>query len=339
MSDDLWTVKRILDWIQSYLGERGDESPRISAQWLVADALGVDRLRLFLDLERPLRADERAALRDYAPRRAAAEPLQYITGKVDFRYIQLRIKSGVLIPRPETEVLVSEALGMLPAAPKPQEAVEAALVRLAYAQRDAQDPADDSTVVDQSVLDAIGPLEEPADNGELLVADICTGSGCIACSIAYEHPNAFVYATDISDEAVCLARDNCSTLGLENRIDVLCCDLGSGIDQTLMGTFDLIVSNPPYVPTALLSSIPQEVSAYEPSLALDGGDDGLDVFRRLIAWSKQALKPMGGVAFELHEECLDDAARIAHEAGFCEIRIVNDLADRPRILCARNQAE
>ena len=99
------------------------------------------------------------------------------------------------------------------------------------------------------------------------MADLCTGSGCIACSVAYEHPLARVMATDIAPEAVALARDNVSALDLGDRVEVLSCDLGEGVDPALMGAFDLVVSNPPYVPTAVMDDIPREVAEFEPALS------------------------------------------------------------------------
>ncbi len=102
-----------------------------------------------------------------------------------------------------------------------------------------------------------------------------------------------------------------------------------------MGALDLVVSNPPYVPTAVLADIPREVADFEPALALDGGADGLDVLRRLLPWCARALKPGGGFAFELHETCLDDAAASGREAGFADVRVARDLAGRPRVLTGR----
>lgn len=320
MTDDVWTVKRILEWIEGYLAQHADGNPRVSAQWLVAEAIGVSRMQLFLDAERPLTADERALLRDWTRRRGAGEPLQYITGETAFRHINVKVRPGVLIPRPETEVLVSEALALLPAAEKPQDALDREVLRQ---------------------LAEIGEIEndEAGEDSDsmLLVADICTGSGCIACSIAYEHPRAHVIATDISPEAASLARENVETLGLSERVDVLECDLGEGIDERRMGELDLVVSNPPYIPTDVLAHLPEEVAQHEPALALDGGTDGLAVFRRLLDWCAVALKPGGGLAFELHETCLNDAAAEADYAGFANVRIVEDLAGRPRILTARKR--
>ena len=321
MEDGIWTVRRILDWIEGYLAQRGDGSPRVSAQWLVGEALGVSRMQLFLDAERPLTADERAVLRDWTRRRGQGEPLQYITGETAFRHITVKVRPGVLIPRPETEVLVSEALALLPAAPKPQEALDAEMLRQ-YAELTSAE------------------LEEDTNSEEtpsLLVADICTGTGCIACSIAAEHPHTHVVATDIAPEAAALAHENATALELEDRIDIIQCDLAEGIDGSLLGSFDLVVSNPPYVPTDVLADIPNEVAEFEPSLALDGGPDGLVVFRRLLDWCARALKPGGAFAFELHETCLDDAAAEAERVGFADVRIVEDLAGRPRVLTGRKR--
>lgn len=164
------------------------------------------------------------------------------------------------------------------------------------------------------------------------MADLCTGSGCIACSLAYEHPDVRVIATDIAPEAVALARENAEALELADRVAVLECSLGTGIGEKRMGTFDAVVSNPPYVPTSVLADIPREVADYEPALALDGGADGLDVFRPLAAWAARALRPGGVLACELHEGHLDAARTVAEAAGFAEVRIVDDLAGRPRVL-------
>ena len=324
MEDDIWTVKRILEWIEGYLAKHGDENPRLSAQWLVAEALGLSRMQLFIEFDRPLTPEERAVLRDWTRRRGGGEPLQYITGAVGFRHVTLAVREGVLIPRPETELLVSEALGMLPAPPKPQDELDAELIHQ-YAELGGVSDVDDGTALH----------EQPSQRSELLVADICTGSGCIACSIAYEHPLARVIATDIASEAVDLARENVESLGLGERVDVLACDLGAGIDANLLGRFDLVVSNPPYVPTDVLADIPHEVAEHEPSLALDGGSDGLDVFRRLLDWCSIALKPEGAFAFELHETCLDSASEEALASGFRDVRVVDDLAGRPRVLVGR----
>lgn len=342
MAEETWTVKRILNWIEGYLAQRGDENPRVSSQWLVAEALGISRMQLFIDSARPLTADERNVLRNWTRRRAAGEPLQYITGEVAFRHITVKVRPGVLIPRPETEVLVSEALALLPAAPKPQDELDAELLRrfeeLTQQTQDQSDRVQFESAQDKpSLPDESAQDKQALPEDSLLVVDICTGSGCIACSIAFEHPKTRVIATDIAPEAVRLANENVDALKLGKWVSVVQCDLGSGIDPALLGSIDLVVSNPPYVPTEVLAVMPAEVIGNEPALALDGGQDGLDVFRRLLAWCNHALKHGGAFAFELHETCLDQAAEEARNAGFSDVRITADLAGRPRVLTGRRQ--
>lgn len=404
MAEDIWTIKAALDWTAGYLERKGDESPLVSAQWLLSEATGLSRVELYVNYDRPLSMDERDLLRGYVTRRGKGEPLQYITGEVGFRHLTVKVRPGVLIPRPETEVLVSEALAALPSAERPRSAEflaeMAELVGLAEASGDgasgegdeedgtdeargeegeADDEADEAnasafenvsretfvpfgleneeavpseTAGSDSAASAAAPAIGPAatdpdldvaaaaSNGSratdkrLLLADICTGSGCIACSLAYEHPDAYVVATDIAPAALELARENVAQLGLEGRVEVLESDLGEGIPADLLGSFDAVVSNPPYVPTAVLGEIPSEVSDYEPALALDGGEDGLDLYRRLLVWAKRALKPRGFFACELHETCLDAAADLARSAGYENVRVVYDLVGKPRVLTA-----
>ena len=169
----------------------------------------------------------------------------------------------------------------------------------------------------------------------LYVADICTGSGCIACSIAFENPKTRVLACDIAPEAIALAKENVAALDLEKHVAVLQGDLGAPVGERFMGKLSLVVSNPPYIPTQVLDDMPTEVTEHEPELALDGGTDGLDLYRPLATWAIRALAAGGGFAVELHETCLDAAATFAESCGFTDVRIVDDLAGRPRVLTAR----
>lgn len=353
----MWTIKAALDWTVGYLERKGDENPRLSAEWLLSEACDMPRIQLYVSFDRPLSLEERDILRGYVTRRGKGEPLQYITGYAPFRHIQVKVRPGVLIPRPETEVLVSEALSLLPAAHRRvalDSTIDAwegdALIAVeAAAAEAAQAVSDDPEVLkrsQQAISDYLGAQQNQAhvEGGvrtdgpaaakprPLLVADICTGSGCIACSIAYERPDSRVIATDIAPEAVSLAKDNAAELGLSDRVRIERGDLGSPVPAAAMGRLDLVVSNPPYVPTAVLADIPREVADFEPSLALDGGADGNDILRRLLPWTAAALRPGGGFAFELHETCLEAAAELARQAGFQQVRIVDDLAGRPRVL-------
>ena len=358
MSDEVWTIQAALDWCRGYLQRKGDENPRLSAEWLLCEACHMRRVELYVNFERPLSPDERATLRDWVARRGAGEPLQYITGEVAFRHIAVKVREGVLIPRPETEVLVSEALALLPA-PERRRALDSTLTvdEFEELQAEAAAKADlEASGVDDGALQGQdgsmgveGEVERAADaaieasregadtscDDVLYVADICTGSGCIACSIAFENPKTRVLACDIAPEAIALAKENVAALDLGKRVAVLQGDLGAPVGERFMGKLSLVVSNPPYIPTQVLDDMPTEVTEREPELALDGGIDGLDLYRPLATWAIRALAAGGGFAVELHETCLDAAAAFAESCGFTDVRIVDDLAGRPRVLTAR----
>ena len=291
-----WTIKRVLDWTSGYLERKGDEHPRLSAEWLLANVCGLSRVELYVNFDKPLEAGELDAMHAAIERRAAGEPLQYVTGEMPFRHIVLKCERGVLIPRPETEVLVDAAL----------EGVDA-----------AAEKGDEE----------VGPVR---------VLEVGTGTGCIALSIASERPGTLVTATDLSPRAAELAARNREALGLEEAVDIIECDLASGVDPDLMGSFSVIVSNPPYIPTQVLrDEVPAEVADYEPELALDGGDDGLDVFRRLLELAPAALVPGGMLAVELFEGALDAAADLVRaQGGWGVVEVREDLTRRPRVLVA-----
>lgn len=303
-----WCVKDILDWCQSYLERCGDENPRLSAEWLLAEALGMTRIDLYLNYAKPLSASERSTMREWVRRRGAGEPLQLISGYAPFRHLSLKVAAGVLIPRPETEVLVSEAMNALDLP-----SVAAHVV------------SDDDGV--EETLEA----ELPA----LRVLDLCTGSGCIACSIASEYPAAHVVAIDIDPAALDLARKNVDELGLGEKVEVLRSDLLQELAPNRYGNFDLVISNPPYVPTAVCQGLESEVLDYDPMLALDGGEDGLALVRRFAGDAFLCLKPGGLLALELYEGHMDKAKALLEKQGFVSVLVKNDLTGRPRVILAR----
>ena len=269
MTHDTWTIKRVLDWTSGYLERKGDEHPRLSAEWLLAAVTGLSRVELYVNFDRPLEAAELSRMHEAIERRGAGEPLQYVTGEMPFRHIVLRCERGVLIPRPETEILVEAAL----------EGVDA------------------------------------AGEKDVRVLEVGTGTGCVALSIASERPGTRVVATDLSERAVLLARRNREALGLDEVVDIVECDLASGVDPEFMGTF--------------------EVRDFEPELALDGGEDGLDVFRRLLALAPVALAPGGMLAVELFEGALGSAAELTRtQGGWASVEVREDLTHRPRVLVA-----
>lgn len=181
----------------------------------------------------------------------------------------------------------------------------------------------------------LAAIDEVRAEGHVARAlDLCTGSGNIALSLLYEREGVEVVATDISGSAVDLARRNATSLGLEGRLALYECDLAEGVPEELRGTFDLVISNPPYIPTDELETLPHEVGAFEPALALDGGPDGLDVFRRIAACAPRLLRPGGLLACELHEDMLHEAAALCGEEYYTDVEVVRDLAGRERILRA-----
>ena len=295
MPDKIWTIREVLGWTRGYLERKGDDKARLAAEWLLCDATGLSRVELYTNFDKPLTPEERARMHAGVERRAAGEPLQYVTGEMPFRHIVLRCERGVLIPRPETEVLVDAVL---------------------------------------EHLGKSGEDEAPR------VLDLCTGTGCIACSIAQEAPGTVVIATDIAPAAVALAERNARVLGLGGNVDVLECDLAAGVAPELHGTFDVLVSNPPYIPTAVLAEqVPAEVRDFEPALALDGGEDGLDIYRRILELAPAMLRPGGLLAVELFEGSLEQAAQLAREAGgWRDVEVREDLTHRPRVLLARSCA-
>ena len=284
----MWTVRSALEWTCGYLERHGDEHPRLSAEWLMCAATGFSRVEVYMNYDRPLDAGELSVLREGVKRRGAGEPLQYVTGEMPFRHIVLKCAPGVLIPRPETEVLVDCVLEFI----------------------DKQDAS-------QHVL------------------EIGTGTGCISLSIAGERPGTTIVATDISEDAIALAKRNREALGCDDAVEIVQTDIAAGVEGADSAAFDVLVSNPPYIPSALVDILPREVGGFEPRLALDGGADGLAVFHRIVDVAKGALRPGGLMAFELHEDCLQLAAQDRQvNEFFQDIRVVKDLTGRDRILLA-----
>lgn len=167
-----------------------------------------------------------------------------------------------------------------------------------------------------------------------IVVDLCTGSGCIAVSIASEHGGAEVWATDMSETAVRVAAANASNARVEKRVHVLHGDLFDPLPDALAGRIDLVVSNPPYVPSAEIPSLPVEVLGFEPHSALDGGEDGLAVFRRIAQQAERWLAPGGGIAVELDSRYVGAAAEEMRR-DFEDVAVRRDLAGRERVVYAR----
>lgn len=248
------TVGTALKWARETLASADIPEPQADAQVLMAQVLGVDRLSLFLDVDRVLSRGARERFGDLVRERRERNPLQYILGEQEFWSLPFKVSPDVLIPRPETEILLETVL---------------------------------CTIKDQGSL-----------SDGLSILDLCTGSGVLAVVLAKEIPGADIHALDLSERALAVAEENARRHGVLKAVTFRQGDLfeplrGKGV------FFDLIVSNPPYVETAALEGLPAEIRCYEPRLALDGGPDGLDIVRKIIAGSAAYLRRRGWLFLEI----------------------------------------
>lgn len=283
MSDDTWTLRRIVRWMTDDLQKRGVGSPRLDAELLAAHALGIDRVALFMDLDRPLDARELEAIRALVPRRRRREPMAYILGRREFWGLELEVAPAVLIPRPETELLVELSLSHLPA------------------------------------------------TAEARVLDLCTGSGCVAIAIATERPGVQVVATDLSEDALEIARANTRAHGVDGRIELVRGDLFVPLEGQ---RFDVITANPPYLAAHELGECEPDVRDFEPRLALVAGDGGLEIVARIAAGLDAHLGPAGRAFVEVGAGQAAAAAALCREKGFVT-QLHVDLARIERVVEAR----
>ncbi|MCP5042906.1 MAG: peptide chain release factor N(5)-glutamine methyltransferase [bacterium] len=282
--DRTWTILEILQWTTGHLKEQGIDAPRLDAEVLLAHSLGMSRLDLYLNYEKPLSPDERVAFREYVKQRAQERiPVSLLTGQREFWSLTLKVTGDVLTPRADTEVLVSAA------------------------------------------LDAMPDLERP-----YRVLDLGTGSGAIALAIASERPAAQVAASDVSVSALKVARENADLLQLNDRVRFAEGSLFAAVPGE---TFDLVVSNPPYVAGSERASLARELS-HEPELALFGGEDGYAVLEPLIRGVGTVLNDGGLFLVELDPRQADTAMQWCREAGLCRVTVLHDLAGRERAVSA-----
>lgn len=277
---DIWTIRKVLTWTTQHFEKRKVDAPRLTAELLLSHVLQTSRVKLYVDLDRPLSKEELATYRGLIERRMAGEPTQYLTGVREFYNRPFKVDARVLIPRPETELLV-----------------EAVLQRL--------------------------PKDAP---GRAL--DVCTGSGCIAISVAAERPQATVYATDLSPDACALAKENAEALKVADRVHILQGSLFSPLPADAL--FDVVVSNPPYIATAEIDTLSAEVRR-EPRMALDGGPDGLVLIRKVAEGARKHLVPGGLLAMEIGETQGAALIGVLQAAGYVDVRVEKDLERRDRM--------
>lgn len=289
-SSGAWPTRSLLRWIAEAFANAHIESPRLCAELLVSHCLGCDRLRLYVDPDRPASAQERQTLRDLVVRALAHEPVQYLVGQAWFFSLPLMVDRRALIPRPETETLVQGILQHARTTPSLAKGV---------------------------------------------IADIGTGSGCIIISILKNLPEAHGVATDLSPDAIELARENAFRHGALDRLDLLTGNLLEPLEDHPAGrSLQCLISNPPYIPDSEWENVPANLK-HEPLVALRGGADGLQFIRPILEQAADFLAPGGLVAIEFAESTADAVLELARRQPLlCDARIEADFQGRPRALFA-----
>jgi len=292
-SEQQWTTRSLMAWMTQHFANKGIESPRLVAEMLLAHVVGCERLRLYMEVDRPASPLELATLRELVAKAAKHEPVQYLVGEAWFYGKPFRVNRSTLIPRPSTETIIEHVTRWLE--------VEA--------------------------------VASP------VIADVGTGTGCIAISLALLVPKSHVIATDVVQEAITLAKENAETHGVEDRVELRA---GDGVaplhESPPAGGFDVICSNPPYIPDDEWDAVPDNVRLYEPASALRGGADGLDVIRPLVAEAPKLLRAGGQLVVEIAESRRDQVEALAktHEL-LANVRMLKDSENLWRVLVAERR--
>ncbi len=280
-------------------------SAALAAELLLMHTLGRDRAWIYAHPEHELNATARQQYFSLIARRASGVPTQHLTGHQEFWGLDFEVTPDVLIPRPETEHVIEVALERL------EVSSEAGSTR----------------------------REE-----KFCIADVGTGSGCIAIALAHELPAAQIIATDISAAALEVARRNAARHGIASRIDFLECNLldacshGARATDHQSRSFDLIASNPPYVGRQEIAALPREVREHEPAVALFGGQAGTEIYAPLIAQAAKLLKPAGILVLELGHDSAERVSRLLDSPEWTSVAITNDLAGISRVASAKRHS-
>jgi release factor glutamine methyltransferase len=274
------TLVDVLKKTEAFFKSKGVGSPRLDAELILGHHLGLDRVQLYLQFDRPMTEDDLKPMREHVRRRGEREPMAWILGTKGFWTIDLATHKDVLVPRPDTETLVQAALERIP------------------------------------------------ESGDFYVADVGCGSGAVGLSLACERADIKLFATDISDAALRCTQANIKRLSLDGRVAVLKGSLLSPIPADR--PIDIVVSNPPYIPSADIEPLEPEVSRHEPRTALDGGPDGLDIYRQLIP--SAAARARVAVLVEVGAGQADAVSTLMHEAGLKDIKVHMDLAGHGRVV-------
>jgi release factor glutamine methyltransferase len=279
-----WTVRDVVTWMTDDLRKRGVEGARLDAELIVAQALRIDRVKVIVESQRLLEPDELETIRALFKRRRGYEPVAYLRGYREFYGRPFRVDRRVLVPRPDTEILV-----------------EVALQRLRGHDLGAR------------------------------VLDLCTGSGCVAVTLKLERPTMTVDATDLSPDAVAVARDNAQRLGAVWNVRFAAGDLFAPLGAPRQ-IYDLVVANPPYIATQEIETLQPDIRDHEPRLALDGGPDGLVVVRRIVAEAPRWLRRGCALAMEIGAGQAAEVEQIFRQGGFTDVRRAQDYGGHERVV-------
>lgn len=302
------TLYDLLNEGSSILRQAGDTDAENDAKLLLLNAFDLNLLHFLMDRLRPLSETDAAVqeqIQNYCAmvaKRASRVPLQQILGSQEFMGLDFFVNEHVLIPRQDTETLVE--------------------LVLEEQQGKQQEEQQEKQQVQQ-------PEEQPGKPRKLL--DLCTGSGCIAISLAVKGGFESVTATDLSEEALKVAERNARTHQVPIRF--FQGDLFSALPQSEEKTFDVITSNPPYIPTAVIATLEPEVREHEPMMALDGTEDGLKFYRQIAKEAGSWLKPGGSIYLEIGYDQGEAVSGLLEDAGFTNVRVVKDLPGKDRVVC------
>lgn len=295
-----WTIGSLLRWTTRYFQDKGVSEPRASAEVLLAHVLNLGRLDLYLRHDQPLAPEELARYKALIRRRRQGEPVAYLTGHKEFWSLDFLVTPAVLIPRPETEVLVEAVLEVF---------------------RKRQAPA-------------LAPEAPFSNSRKTLALEVGVGSGAVVVALARELPELIWVAVDLSEAALRVARENARRHQVTARVHFYRGDLLSGLKPA--PGFVLLVANLPYVSQKEWEALPREIRDYEPREALLAGEDGLDLLRPLVREAHQYLLPGGWLALEVGAG-QDKAVRdlLADTGNYQEIKTIPDYQGLPRVIRAR----
>lgn len=298
-------LKSVLEGASARLAAAGIPSPRMNAELLLRFTLGCDRAYLYAHPERELTQEEQNRYDTALAERSRGVPAQYITGHQEFWGMDLIVTPAVLIPRPETEHVIETVLE---------------LIKTDASRRDLSCQRRELT----------GGSGSAAESLKIRIADVGTGSGCIALALAKELPRAEIEAIDISRGALEIARANAARHQLESRVHFREADLLSGQPE---GCFDFVVSNPPYVGSTEADEVQLEVRKFEPQNAVFAGETGIEIIERLIPQAWTALKSGGWLAMEVSGTIAEHAKELLQEWN--RVEIMPDLQSIPRVVRAQ----